>query len=156
MEGCYRFCRSRLFLFQRFIKKTAKQRFLYRAGEWKARFARRSGRPLEQRLCASLLTQPNPFTRVQFPDSFFYERVNGKLALLAGQAGRSSKGSARRCLRNRTLLLGFNSLIHSFHKKMPVKGHFFMERVKGIEPSYSAWEAAALPLSYTRNFFIFQ
>ncbi len=26
-----------------------------------------------------------------------------------------------------------------------------MERVKGIEPSYSAWEAAALPLSYTRN-----
>ena len=26
-----------------------------------------------------------------------------------------------------------------------------MERVKGIEPSYSAWEAAALPLSYTRD-----
>ena len=24
------------------------------------------------------------------------------------------------------------------------------ERVKGIEPSYSAWKAAALPLSYTR------
>jgi hypothetical protein len=26
-----------------------------------------------------------------------------------------------------------------------------LERVKGIEPSYSAWEAAALPLSYTRD-----
>jgi hypothetical protein len=26
-----------------------------------------------------------------------------------------------------------------------------MERVKGIEPSYSAWKAAALPLSYTRK-----
>jgi hypothetical protein len=26
-----------------------------------------------------------------------------------------------------------------------------VERVKGIEPSYSAWEAAALPLSYTRE-----
>ncbi len=26
-----------------------------------------------------------------------------------------------------------------------------MERVKGIEPSYEAWEATALPLSYTRN-----
>ena len=26
-----------------------------------------------------------------------------------------------------------------------------MERVKGIEPSYSAWKAAALPLSYTRD-----
>ena len=24
--------------------------------------------------------------------------------------------------------------------------------MKGIEPSYSAWEAAALPLSYTRNY----
>jgi hypothetical protein len=28
-----------------------------------------------------------------------------------------------------------------------------MERVKGIEPSYSAWKAAALPLSYTRALF---
>ncbi len=25
-----------------------------------------------------------------------------------------------------------------------------LKRVKGIEPSYSAWKAAALPLSYTR------
>lgn len=24
------------------------------------------------------------------------------------------------------------------------------ERVKGIEPSYAAWEAAVLPLNYTR------
>jgi hypothetical protein len=29
---------------------------------------------------------------------------------------------------------------------------YVMERVKGIEPSYSAWKAAALPLSYTRDF----
>src|SRR5437763_10615844 len=26
-----------------------------------------------------------------------------------------------------------------------------LERLKGIEPSYSAWKAAALPLSYTRD-----
>jgi hyperosmotically inducible protein len=26
-----------------------------------------------------------------------------------------------------------------------------MERVKGIEPSYAAWEAAVLPLNYTRD-----
>ena len=26
-----------------------------------------------------------------------------------------------------------------------------MERVKGIEPSYEAWEAAVLPLNYTRG-----
>ena len=25
-----------------------------------------------------------------------------------------------------------------------------MERVKGIEPSYEAWEASVLPLNYTR------
>ena len=25
-----------------------------------------------------------------------------------------------------------------------------MERVNGIEPSYAAWEAAVLPLNYTR------
>ena len=25
------------------------------------------------------------------------------------------------------------------------------ERVKGIEPSYAAWEAAVLPLNYTRK-----
>ena len=28
--------------------------------------------------------------------------------------------------------------------------HREMERVKGIEPSYAAWEAAVLPLNYTR------
>ena len=27
----------------------------------------------------------------------------------------------------------------------------FMERAKGIEPSWSAWEAAALPLCYARD-----
>jgi sulfur carrier protein len=27
-----------------------------------------------------------------------------------------------------------------------------LERVKGIEPSYAAWEAAVLPLNYTRGF----
>jgi hypothetical protein len=26
-----------------------------------------------------------------------------------------------------------------------------VERVKGIEPSYAAWEAAVLPLNYTRE-----
>ena len=26
-----------------------------------------------------------------------------------------------------------------------------MERVKGIEPSYAAWEAAVLPLNYSRG-----
>jgi hypothetical protein len=32
----------------------------------------------------------------------------------------------------------------------PDKALKTLERAKGIEPSYSAWKAAALPLSYTR------
>ena len=35
------------------------------------------------------------------------------------------------------------------HQHAPKQG-FRMERVKGIEPSYAAWEAAVLPLNYTR------
>jgi hypothetical protein len=30
------------------------------------------------------------------------------------------------------------------------RSELWMERVKGIEPSYAAWEAAVLPLNYTR------
>ena len=37
-------------------------------------------------------------------------------------------------------------------RKRPRKGPFAcLERVKGIEPSYEAWEAAVLPLNYTRE-----
>jgi hypothetical protein len=35
----------------------------------------------------------------------------------------------------------------NYRRAKPLKT---LERVKGIEPSYSAWKAAALPLSYTR------
>jgi hypothetical protein len=31
------------------------------------------------------------------------------------------------------------------------KGELSMERAKGIEPSYAAWEAAVLPLNYARE-----
>jgi hypothetical protein len=34
-----------------------------------------------------------------------------------------------------------------------VEGVKKVERVKGIEPSYAAWEAAVLPLNYTRSRF---
>ncbi len=36
----------------------------------------------------------------------------------------------------------------SLHPEQGMKRH--LERVKGIEPSYAAWEAAVLPLNYTR------
>jgi hypothetical protein len=37
------------------------------------------------------------------------------------------------------------------HYAINESNHNKLERVKGIEPSYSAWKAAALPLSYTRE-----
>ena len=36
-------------------------------------------------------------------------------------------------------------------KRAPSKSLKRLERVKGIEPSSSAWKAVALPLSYTRG-----
>ena len=36
-------------------------------------------------------------------------------------------------------------------QKSSVSGGFGLERVMGIEPTSSAWKAAALPLSYTRS-----
>ena len=35
-------------------------------------------------------------------------------------------------------------------KKAPWRGLFYLERVKGIEPSLFAWEAKVLPLNDTR------
>ena len=37
------------------------------------------------------------------------------------------------------------------HSKQSCQHINLGKRVKGIEPSYSAWKAAALPLSYTRK-----
>jgi hypothetical protein len=34
--------------------------------------------------------------------------------------------------------------------KMPLTWRFALERVTGIEPALSAWEADVLPLNYTR------
>ncbi len=39
----------------------------------------------------------------------------------------------------------FHHLLHSFLL-------YHMERMKGIEPSYQAWEARILPLNYTRKY----
>ncbi len=36
------------------------------------------------------------------------------------------------------------------NKKLLQKGSSVVERVMGIEPTYSAWEADVLPLNYTR------
>lgn len=39
------------------------------------------------------------------------------------------------------------------YKKAPRRSPGLVERLTGIEPAYQAWEACALPLSYSRIFF---
>ena len=38
-------------------------------------------------------------------------------------------------------------------EKAPRRSPGLVERLTGIEPAYQAWEACALPLSYSRIFF---
>jgi hypothetical protein len=40
---------------------------------------------------------------------------------------------------------------HEAEFAIPAGKSTMLERVAGIEPAYSAWKAAALPLSYTRT-----
>ena len=45
-----------------------------------------------------------------------------------------------------------NILSEKWHKKtLRITARFKMERVTGIEPVTTAWEAVVLPLNYTRN-----
>lgn len=46
-------------------------------------------------------------------------------------------------------LCHFSHLSEEYKKRQPA-AVFSMERVKGIEPSYPAWEADVLPMNYTR------
>ena len=50
------------------------------------------------------------------------------------------------------LLMGLEPMTSSLPRKCSTTElqQLVDKRVKGIEPSYSAWKAAALPLSYTR------
>jgi hypothetical protein len=53
----------------------------------------------------------------------------------------------------RTFHAGFEAfLLEKAHGYCVIKLRVWkvLERVKGIEPSYEAWEAAVLPLNYTR------
>lgn len=47
-------------------------------------------------------------------------------------------------------LCHFSHLSEEYKKKRQPAAVFFVERVKGIEPSYPAWEADVLPMNYTR------
>lgn len=44
-----------------------------------------------------------------------------------------------------------SSVLFHNKKRQALNACRFLERVKGIEPSYPAWEAGVLPLNYTRT-----
>ncbi len=44
-----------------------------------------------------------------------------------------------------------NTFLTAAYRTQRVTMEEKLERVKGIEPSYAAWEAAVLPLNYTRE-----
>ena len=39
---------------------------------------------------------------------------------------------------------------------MEIENPVILERAMGIEPTYSAWKAAALPLCYARTYFLME
>jgi hypothetical protein len=47
--------------------------------------------------------------------------------------------------------LKISAFLSDLQKRRRTLADDFLERVRGIEPPSSAWEAAALPLSYTRE-----
>ena len=44
-----------------------------------------------------------------------------------------------------------SSVLFHNKKRQALNACRFLERVKGLEPSYPAWEAGVLPLNYTRT-----
>ena len=68
--------------------------------------------------------------------------------------------STTELLRKQFYMVGLNGLEPSTSRLSGVRSNqlsyrpiIFMERVKGIEPSSTAWKAVVLPLNYTRNIY---
>jgi hypothetical protein len=77
-------------------------------------------------------------------NTFFWVDISG----CPGAAGRNKKLSPNRGDRGELQAVTSSSKqVRRAVREGPAEG---MERVKGIEPSYAAWEAAVLPLNYTR------
>jgi hypothetical protein len=97
---------------------------------------------VKQNACLPFWNAGSPGTRVAGRTSA--RRPHGSLACNVGRGGRRSR---RTCSPSREEpSAGVSSEFRS--RLWP---WILLERVKGIEPSYSAWKAAALPLSYTRG-----
>src|SRR5271155_2657624 len=73
-------------------------------------------------------------------------RTLASLSMRCSKAAHSARLGPQRDHGEAPSFGGFQRCLHKI-LMLPAK---LLERVKGIEPSYSAWKAAALPLSYTR------
>ncbi len=69
---------------------------------------------------------------------------------LGGAPGAQHK-AADAALPERVGVVCCGVLVSRHGEKNPAQAGDVLERVKGIEPSYAAWEAAVLPLNYTRS-----
>ena len=62
---------------------------------------------------------------------------------------------------SKNIMVGLNGLEPSTSRLSGVRSNqlsyrpLYMERVKGIEPSSTAWKAVVLPLNYTRKYSIY-
>ena len=93
-----------------------------------------------RRYCDHLIVRPRP--QVTTSDAIV---VGNLVDRLVGDDVDKAFYGAQAAIASDSKLVGERSLTSSL-----VIASGPLERVKGIEPSYSAWKAAALPLSYTR------
>lgn len=63
-------------------------------------------------------------------------------------------GAARQPTGLSDLIVRLPSSVYLHEKEEAAGFLFFVERIKGVEPSCSAWEADVLPMNYIRGFSI--
>jgi hypothetical protein len=74
--------------------------------------------------------------------------LDGYVAARVSVGGEIDAGSAATPEFAAQVILAESLILEALHRRRQLSG--IMERVKGIEPSLSAWEAEVLPLNYTR------
>src|SRR3569833_548714 len=78
-------------------------------------------------------------------------RSHGARPSSRGRGQTACADQAPQASRQEETLVGMDQSHLSGWRPRSQEAFEILERVKGIEPSYSAWKAAALPLSYTRG-----
>ena len=82
------------------------------------------------------------------------ERIKGVVCVLPAAKQRMRRRGCRRPTAHRAvgLIVRLPSSVYLHEKEEAAGFLFFVERIKGVEPSCSAWEADVLPMNYIRRF----